>query len=402
MVIETMPSRSSNQNPRLRRLRARLVRALPSCGTEADIVQLLYSELRPVFGYDPINLHVLEREGWFHNLAIDHGLLQDVRRKRLSESLFAANYNQLETVVSYLTPEKRALTDAGRGPGLDKFPQTLIWVPIQLHGRLIGAVIYQLYARRKVSAFERALLEEVHAQMGVVVNNAYLNELTRNQAVSLSALNGIARALSATRDENGVVVTLRNTLGPLLPIDELDLTVLTKDTDGHARRLSLVESTVTQRDLPIDSPQFEPLRAVLRSGRPILQEAPAQGGEYPSVAWVPIKEGGDVSAVLSVRSRQADAYEQSTLLFLQQVADQVGLALRNAWSYASVERQAHHLELANAALQTERRRLETLHVLESGVAGVADERQITEALFQALRRLPGYARASGWLCGPPG
>jgi hypothetical protein len=199
MVISPMPPRSSDSS-RLGRLRARLVRALPSCGTEADIVQLLYSELRPVFGYDPINLHVLEREGWFHNLAIDHGLLQDVRRKRLSESLFAANYEQFDTTVSYHPPEKRSLVDQGRGPGVDKYPQTLIWVPIQLHGRLIGAVIYQLYARRKVPAFERALLEDIHAHMGVVVNSAYLNELTRNQAVSLGALNAIARALSATRD----------------------------------------------------------------------------------------------------------------------------------------------------------------------------------------------------------
>jgi PAS domain S-box-containing protein len=327
----------------------------------------------------------LEREGWFHNLAIDHGLLQDVRRKRLSESMFARNYDQLETVISYLHPAKRALTEEARGPGLDKFPQTFIWVPIQLHGRVSGAVIYQLLARRKVPAGERALLEEVHAHMGVVVNSAYLNELTRNQAVSLGALNAIARALSATRDEDGIVATLRSTLGPLLPIDELELTVLPHYADDQPRRLSLVNGTVTQRHLPIGSPQLESVRTVLRGGRPILEEPPAHPSEYPSVASVPIKEGGDVSAVLSVRSRQSDAYEQSTLLFLQQVADQVGLALRNAWSYASVERQAHHLELANAALQTERRRLETLHVLETGVAGAADERQITEALFHALR-----------------
>src|ERR1700730_7853989 len=106
-----MRPKSSSLPQRLRGLRARLLRALPSCGTEADIVQLLSSELRPVFGYDPITLHVLEREGWLHAFAIDHGLLQDVRRGRLSESLFEANYDQFETVVSYLPPEKRALTE---------------------------------------------------------------------------------------------------------------------------------------------------------------------------------------------------------------------------------------------------------------------------------------------------
>src|SRR5579859_6569720 len=73
-------------------LQARLVRALSSCATEADLVQVLYAELRHVFGYDSINLQVLEREGWYHSLAIDRGVLQDVRRRPLVESLFADCY----------------------------------------------------------------------------------------------------------------------------------------------------------------------------------------------------------------------------------------------------------------------------------------------------------------------
>ncbi|HSR24411.1 MAG TPA: hypothetical protein VLW53_12725, partial [Candidatus Eisenbacteria bacterium] len=60
-------------------LHDRLVHALSSCATEADLVQVLYAELHPVFGYDSINLQVLEREGWYHSLAIDRGVLQDVR-----------------------------------------------------------------------------------------------------------------------------------------------------------------------------------------------------------------------------------------------------------------------------------------------------------------------------------
>src|SRR5207302_2394009 len=43
-----------------------------------------------------------------------------------------------------------------------------------------------------------------------------------------------------------------------------------------------------------------------------------------------------------------DAYEQSTITFLQQVGDQVSLALRNAWSYQAVEAQRRRLEVVNA------------------------------------------------------
>ena len=59
-------------------LRNRLPAALSSCMTEADIVQVLYAELQHEFGYDAITLHELEREGRFHALVVDHGVLVGV------------------------------------------------------------------------------------------------------------------------------------------------------------------------------------------------------------------------------------------------------------------------------------------------------------------------------------
>src|ERR1019366_4091781 len=44
-----------------------LVHELGSCVTEADIVQVLYRGLEPIFGYDVVLLQVLEREGWYHS-----------------------------------------------------------------------------------------------------------------------------------------------------------------------------------------------------------------------------------------------------------------------------------------------------------------------------------------------
>src|SRR2546423_3194141 len=90
---------TSEPGPRRTGLRARLVRALSSCATEGDIVQVLYAELHPVYGYDSINLQVLEREGWYHSLAIDSGVLQDVRRRLVVESMFADFYRDAVTRV---------------------------------------------------------------------------------------------------------------------------------------------------------------------------------------------------------------------------------------------------------------------------------------------------------------
>jgi PAS domain S-box-containing protein len=326
-------------------LHGRLVRALSSCATEADLVQVLYAELHPVFGYDSINLQVLEREGWYHSLAIDRGVLQDVRRRLLVESFFADCYR--DPIVRVVEPPADAAHLRGRGPGVARRPRMLIWVPVLHGGRPVGSVSYQLYGRREVSAEEMALLEAVHEHLGVFVSNAYLNELTRNQAVSLGALNAIARALSAAHDEEGVVRALVKTLNVLIPADRVELALRREPSGTRMRLLEGGVDGVRRSWVSVSSRRLSRARPVLDGGTGQLQ---TDGGSarYRSTAIVPIVEGGSVRGVLAIDARQPDAYERSTLGFLQQVTDQLVLALRNAWAYDAIEQQRRRLEVVDA------------------------------------------------------
>src|SRR3989454_11058885 len=116
---------------------AALVHELGSCVTEADIVQVLYRGLHPVFGYDVVNLHVLEREGWYHSLPMDSGVLQDMRRRPLSGSVFATPYAHPRTGVMPLDPKRQSIS---KGPGAGRTPKLVIWVPIEHQGEVIGSV----------------------------------------------------------------------------------------------------------------------------------------------------------------------------------------------------------------------------------------------------------------------
>jgi len=79
-----------------------------------------------------------------------------------------------------------------------------IWVPVEHRGEVIASLAYQSYRARRVPPSETAFLEEVHRRLGVLIANAALNELTRNQARRLEALNSIARAMASTLDEASV------------------------------------------------------------------------------------------------------------------------------------------------------------------------------------------------------
>jgi PAS domain S-box-containing protein len=317
-----------------------LIHELGSCVTEADLVQVLYRGLHPRFAYDVINLHVLEREGWFRSLAIDSGVLQDVRRRPLRDSIFARQYANPRSAV--LGGASRG-QQVGKGPGVGRNTKTAVWIPVEHQGELIGSVIYQCYRKRRVPPTEVAFLEEVHRRVGVLLKNASLNELTRNQARRLEALNSIARAMASTLDEASVITGLHTTLRELLPVDALEMVAMQDDGTDRVRLMHVeADSAPTARWLPTRSPINAAARTVMRDSKPLIVHQPS------SSLWVPIKEGGVAKGAFGIRCSRPYAYEDSTAAFLELVSDEVTLALRNARSYEAIEDQRRRLEVVNS------------------------------------------------------
>jgi PAS domain S-box-containing protein len=345
LVVATLNELSRNQRFSAGD-RSDVLTALASCVTEADVVQVLYGSLRPLLGYDVVSLQVLEREGWFHALAVDHGVLQDVIRRPLADTVFAANYEEPATTVLH-PASQNVLVQRSRGPGVRKRPEVVIWVPILQRGKPLGSVVYQVDSRREVPPQERAFLEDLSPHLGPIVSAAYLNELTRNQAVRLTALNSIARSLASTHDEDGIVAALHSAIAQLLDVDLVELVVSEHATDDWFRVLRAGESG-WKFNSRLPARRLAAARGVMRAGQPKLRVKPIVGSEHASAAWVPVRDDMQVRAVLSIHSRQPNAYEQSTVVFLEQVADEVALALRNAWAYADIEAHRRRLEVVDA------------------------------------------------------
>ena len=316
-----------------------LVQELGTCVTETDLVQVLYRGLARKFDYNSINLQVLEREGWYHSLPMDAGVLQDVRRRPVRESSYAKQFANPKTTV---VPVESGRLEFGKGPGSRVSNKLAIWVPVVHQGELIGSVIYHSNRRRRVPTSELTFLEDVHRRLGVLLANASLNELTRNQARRLQALNSIARAMTSTLDESTVVAGLYSTLRELLPVDALDMVTL-PDADGPAGHLHVEgESSPTTRWLPARSPLGATAREVVAGGKPVITYEPH------SSLWVPLKEGGVARGALAIKCARPYVYEDSTAAFMELVCDEVALALRNARSYEAIEDQRRRLEVVNS------------------------------------------------------
>lgn len=317
-----------------------LVHELGSCVTEADLVQVLYRGLQPRFGYDVINLQVLEREGWYHSVAVDAGVLQDIRRRPLRESTVARYFSNPKTTVIPAVESWRQ--EFGKGPGTPVRPKFAIWVPVTYQGELIGSVIYQSKRKRRVPTSELTFLEDVHRRLGVMLANASLNELTRNQARRLEALNAIARAMTSTLDEMSVMNGLFATLRELLPVDSLEIVTFQEDS-GRVRHLEVTGSRAARvRHLSPRSPLLQSAQSVVDEGKRVVAHEPH------SSVWVPLKEGGISRGAIGIECSRPYTYEDSTAAFLELVADEVTLALRNARSYEAIEDQRRRLEIVSA------------------------------------------------------
>ncbi|MGH7777989.1 MAG: GAF domain-containing protein [Candidatus Dormibacterales bacterium] len=322
-----------------------VISALRACATEQDIVQVLYGRLRPLFGYEAINLHVLDREGWFHYIAVDEGVLQDSQYRRLADSVVEPFYRAGTTQVMYPTlPPEEAFTS--RGPGGARAPRTVIWVPVEHQGSLIGSILYQTYTERRVPRAEISMLEEIHRHLGLLLANAHLNVVTRVQSLRLGALNEIARGLASTLDEREILAALHSSVSRVIPVDRVAL-ALPVGGGGEVRLLTHTMRGFTTRTLHGTGAALQGASEVLRGAGPTLRESPTRGSRARSVMWVPIAEGGEVRGALSLQAADEDAYEQSTVDFAVQVADQAALALRNAWSYSASEARRRRLEVVN-------------------------------------------------------
>ena len=319
---------------------AKLLQELASCLTEADILQVLYRNLQPRYGYDAISLHVIEKDGWYRALPIDSGVLQDSRRRPLSGSAFARQYANPKLTVM---PAGTSAQSTARGPGTGQKIKFVIWAPVEHQRKLIGAVVYQSHRARRVPTAELQFLEEVHRRFGVLLANASLNELTRNQARRLEALNSVARAMASTLDEGSVLKALYSTLSELLPVETVEMVTL-DDEDHEAVRLLRIEhdSRPRARTVRLRSGTVAGARQAITEGRPRLAHVPT------SSLWVPITDGGVVRGALGISCSRPYAYEDSTAAFLAPVADEVTLAMRNAHSYEAIETQRRRLEVVNA------------------------------------------------------
>ncbi|MGH7904457.1 MAG: GAF domain-containing protein, partial [Candidatus Dormibacteraceae bacterium] len=306
---------------------------------------------------------------------------------------------------------------------------SVIWIPMVQADGARGALSLQAFEAGAYEQSTVAFAEQVADQASLALRNAWSYSTSEAHRRRLEVVNGVGRRLISSLDRWSIMRALREELALHLQFDVFILASIREVTEGeplaegygydsgHEQRVPAVPLAVagpSREAYESKSPvllRSNPWARVVEARRPAHESFVATDGAAffvsrpghrqrtiaRSLIWVPVLHGDRVSALLSVQSYRDGAFSEADVKLLQDIAAHVSLALDNADHYGEA--------------QTERRRLEALHVVELGIAAAVDERGIAEAVFRGLSQylavdvlllvyIDAEARLSGFTLGP--
>jgi PAS domain S-box-containing protein len=212
--------------------------------------------------------------------------------------------------------------------------------PVKFQTRTLGTFCLFSRSAHDMSTPQLSLLEAMGRQIGIGIENAQLFKETQNQARREQALRQTMAAINASEDLLANLPAITNHLRQMVPVDTL---TLTSYTPGEAEFTLLAVSAETE------SGHFAQrgLRSPLKDGAPgwvishkqawietDFRQEPTFASDkaliaegLASRALVPLKIGDQVIGTLNLASKQPGAFTEAHLPLLNQIADQMTLAL---------------------------------------------------------------------------
>lgn len=234
--------------------------------------------------------------------------------------------------------------------GDDSIPECWLGVPLLLGQQVLGAIVVQssktpnMYNER-----HRDLLLAMAGQISIAIQNARLFNETQQRAGELSVLNDIMRAVSAEIDPEKVFSVAYEKVHTLVKADAFIVALYDETMNVVKYPFSIDEGVkYDSNDSALDPANY--IGQVITSGEPILELRSADvlkakaavnpmGTSKPSASllYVPLRQGTKTIGVLSVQSYEINAYEEKDVRLLENIANQLAVAIQNARLYQDIQ-----------------------------------------------------------------
>ena len=224
-------------------------------------------------------------------------------------------------------------------------------------------------------------------------------------ALKYRGLLDVSEAIVSYRDLTRLFRDLEGKLRQVIDFDFATVSLYDQERNLLRRFLAHIELE-PESDVPLEIPLEQSVASVaFKTGRPVMIDL--ETGEHPhpvvdrslrsqgikTYYLLPLILAGQKLGALSFASRRKSAYDEDELVFFQQVAKQVAVAIDNATNFEKVR-------AAEQQLTRERDRLQLLLEVNNAVASHLDLRELLRAISGCLRRVIHHSGAALTLYDP--
>lgn len=253
------------------------------------------------------------------------------------------------------------------------------FVPIFVQNELVGSVGFDIYYNEhQFTDEELESAAAVTAQLGISIHNAQLYSEIRRQAEQRQHLTELSHRITSTFDRNTIFQIAGEETRKLIETDQVSMALRRADEPtlqlfvlGEGEPvLTEFEAIQTALNLVCESPEPLVLEDISASQYPDYHLL-AQSG-VRSAMIMPLVVGGQTVGTYNVMHHQAGFYTKVSLDVLEQIANQVTIALENARRYAETAQRAETELLMNRLSATIQGRGTLQEVLLSTVQEMAE------------------------------
>lgn len=179
------------------------------------------------------------------------------------------------------------------------------------------------------------------------------------------ALLSVSAAIVAHRDLPALFHDLAGRLKEVVRFDYL--TLVLHEAATNSMRMHVLEPPEPTEPAIVLPPEEDPAGLVWQTQQPLITSSLAELGRWPrllarvqpygvqSYCWLPLTTARRRLGTLVFTSKQPSAYDAADVSFLQQAANQVAVAIENAFAFQEIEALKDKLAKENAYLEEEAR-----------------------------------------------
>jgi PAS domain S-box-containing protein len=262
-----------------------------------------------------------------------------------------ADYPATAKVLSSQEPAVVLVSDRQADPAevalLDELGwHSLLMLPLVMHDTVVGLVEIYDAKERIFTSEEIRLAQALTSQAAIALYNAELFSLTderlHNRIEELSGLQRVSQELNSTLDQDRILQLVLREAIRATGADFGNVNLNDKDTGQLLANVSFgfnEEETTRLKESEFYGGTGV-IGRVLQTGEPVLVPDVSLDPDYVMISAearsevaVPILVAGDVAGIINLESRQLSAFGEEQLQYLQALANQAAVAVRNAWAY---------------------------------------------------------------------